>query len=144
LRALKGWFRWMARQNYLLHNPASEILLPRLENRLPKYILNAEEAETVLLVADIGTAEGLRDRAILETFYATGMRRMEVAGLKLYEIDQDRGALMICLGRGKKDRYISIGDRALAWIGKYTREVRPGLLTGADDGTVFLMDLGEP
>ena len=67
LRALKGWFRWMAWQNYLLHNPASEILLPRLENRLPKYILNAEEAETVLLVPNIATAEGLRDRAILET-----------------------------------------------------------------------------
>lgn len=144
LRSLKGWFRWLARQNYLLHNPASEIILPRLENRLPKYILNAEEAETVLQQPDIAVPEGLRDRAILETFYATGMRRMEVASLKIYDIDQERGALMIRQGKGKKDRYIPIGDRALAWLGKYTREARAGLLTGADDGTVFLTDLGEP
>lgn len=144
LRSLKGWFRWLARQNYLLHNPASEIILPRLENRLPKYILNAEEAETVLQQPDIAVPEGLRDRAILETFYATGMRRMEVASLKVYDIDHERGALMIRQGKGKKDRYIPIGGRALAWLGKYTRDARAGLLTGADDGTVFLTDLGEP
>ena len=53
LRALKGWFRWLARQNHLLHNPASELILPRLENRLPKYMLNAEEAEQVLQQPDI-------------------------------------------------------------------------------------------
>ena len=72
LRALKGWFRWLARQNHILHNPASELILPRLENRLPKYILTAEEAEQVLQQPDITNPEGLRDRAILETFYATG------------------------------------------------------------------------
>ena len=116
LRSLKGWFRWLARQNHLLHNPASEILLPRLENRLPKYILNAEEAETVLQQPDVAPAEGLRDRAILETFYSTGMRRLEVAKLKLYDIDHERGTVMIRQGKGKKDRYIPIGERALAWI----------------------------
>ena len=83
LRALKGWFRFLTRQNHILHNPASELLLPRLENRLPKYILSVEEAEAVLAGPDIATVEGLRDRAILETFYSTGMRRMEVANLKL-------------------------------------------------------------
>ncbi len=55
LRSVKGWFRWLARQNHLLHNPASELILPRLENRLPKYILNAEEAETVLQQPDMHT-----------------------------------------------------------------------------------------
>src|SRR5580692_12620067 len=63
LRFLKGWFRWLARQNYLLHNPASELLLPRLENRLPKHILNVEEAEAVLRQPDVTALEGLRDRA---------------------------------------------------------------------------------
>jgi integrase/recombinase XerD len=128
LRALKGWFRWMARQNYLLHNPASELLLPRLENRLPKYLLTAAEVEQVLQQPDIGAPEGLRDRAILETFYATGMRRMEVANLKLYDLDSDRGAVMIRQGKVKKDRYIPISDRAVLWIGKYVREARPALL----------------
>lgn len=143
LRALKGWFRWLTRQNYLLHNPASELILPRLENRLPKYVLTAEEAELVLLQPDVSTAEGLRDRAILETFYATAMRRMEVASLKLYDIDADRGTLMVRQGKGKKDRHIPIGERALAWIDKYLREGRSELLSASDDGTVFLSALGE-
>jgi integrase/recombinase XerD len=134
----------MARQNYILHNPASELMLPRLENRLPKYILTAEEAEQVLQQPDIGGPEGLRDRAILETFYSTGMRRIEVANLKLYDIDAERGAVMIRLGKGKKDRLIPIGERALAWITKYTRDARPQLLGGVEDGTVFLTELGEP
>jgi integrase/recombinase XerD len=142
LRFLKGWFRWLARQNYLLHNPASELLLPRLENRLPKYILSAEEAEQVLAQADIATPEGLRDRAILETFYATGMRRLEVVSLKLYDIDADRGTVMIRQGKGKKDRHIPIGERALAWLDKYIREARPELLVTSDDGTVFLSSQG--
>jgi integrase/recombinase XerD len=144
LRAIKGWFRWMARQNYILHNPASEIILPRLENRLPKYILTAEEAETVMQQPDMTTPVGLRDRAILETFYSTAMRRMEVANLKLYDIDAERGAVMIRLGKGKKDRFIPISERALAWINKYVREARPELLGSVEDGTVFLTNLGEP
>ena len=144
LRALKGWFRWLARQNYILHNPASELILPRLENRLPKYVLTAEEAEQVMQQPDITTPAGLRDRAILETFYATAMRRMEVANLKLYDIDADRGAMMIRQGKGKKDRYIPISARALTWIEKYIREARPALLGSVEDGTVFLTSLGEP
>ena len=144
LRALKGWFRWLARQNHMLHNPASELLLPRLENRLPKYILTAEEAEVVLQQPDLAHPEGLRDRAILEAFYATGMRRMEVANLKLYDIDTERGAVMIRQGKGKKDRYIPIGERALVWINKYIREARPELLGSVEDGTVFLTNLGQP
>jgi integrase/recombinase XerD len=144
LHAIKGFFRWLARRNYLLHNPASELELPHLENRLPKYVLSAEEAEKVLAVADITSAEGLRDRAMLETFYATGMRRMEVARLKLYDIDADRGTVMVRLGKGKKDRVIPISQRALAWIRKYLEDARPRLLAGSDDGTLFLTELGEP
>ena len=144
LRAIKGWFRWMARQNYLLHNPASELLLPRFEHRLPKYVLSADEAERVLSQPDTTNSSGLRDRAILETFYATGMRRMEVARLKLHDLDADRGTVMVRMGKGKKDRHIPIGERAQAWITKYVEQARPGLATGSDDGTVFLTDLGNP
>jgi integrase/recombinase XerD len=144
LRAIKGFFRWLARQNRILHNPASELLLPRLENRLPKYILNAEEAERVIQQPDTANVHGLRDRAILETFYSTGMRRMEVANLKLYDLDAERGTVMVRQGKGKKDRHIPIGERALAWIGKYIREARPELLTTAEDGTVFLTNEGRP
>ena len=143
LRALKGWFRWLARQNHILHNPASELLLPRLENRLPKHILSVEEAEAVLAGPDVSSVEGLRDRAILETFYSTGMRRMEVANLKVYDIDRERGTVMIRQGKGKKDRHIPIGERALSWIAKYMATARPELLAASDDGTVFLDAMGQ-
>jgi integrase/recombinase XerD len=69
---------------------------------------------------------------------------MEVANLKLYDIDADRGTLMVRQGKGKKDRHIPIGERALAWLDKYIREGRPELLGASDDGTVFLTHLGEP
>ena len=140
LRALKGWFRWLARQGYLLHNPASELILPRLENRLPKHVLSVEDMEAILRQPDVSTMEGLRDRAILETFYATGMRRMEVANLKLYDLDRERGSVMVRMGKGKKDRHIPISERALRWIAKYTVEARPSLVMAGDDGTVFLED----
>jgi integrase/recombinase XerD len=144
LQSIKSFFQWMARQNHLLHNPASEIVLPRMEHRLPKYVLNVREAEHIIQQPDVTQAEGLRDRAILETFYSTGMRRMELAHLKVYDLDTDRSTLMIRLGKGKKDRVIPIGERALAWIDKYLRESRPQLQTGFDDGTVFLTHMGVP
>ena len=68
---------------------------------------------------------GLRDRAILEVFYSTGMRRMELIRLKLYDLDLERGTLLIRQGKGKKDRYVPIGERAVAWLQKYLREARP-------------------
>jgi len=144
LRPLRGWFRWMARQNRILHNPASELLLPRLENRLPKHVLNVEEVETVLSGADVGDARGLRDRSLLELLYATGMRRMELAALKLYDVDQERGTVMVRQGKGRKDRHVPAGERALAWLRKYVADARPELVGGADDGTVFLNNLGAP
>ena len=144
LAALKGFFQWLARHNHLLHNPASELVLPRIEHRLPKYVLTASEANQVLQQPNLNQAGGLRDRAILETFYSTGMRRMELANLKLYDSDAERGTVMIRQGKGKKDRTIPIGEPALAWIAKYVEEVRPRLLTGAGDGTLFLNDMGVP
>lgn len=144
LTALKVFFQWLTRHNYLLHNPASELVAPRIGQRLPKYVLKADEAERVLGQPDIGQAEGLRDRAILETFYSTGMRRMELAQLKLHDPDAERGTVTIRQGKGKRDRVIPIGERALAWIAKYTAEARPRLLTGTGDGTLFVNDLGEP
>ncbi len=107
-------------------------------------MLSIDEIEQVLRQPDLNDAKGLRDRAILETFYSTGIRRMELANLKLYDIDADRGTVMIRQGKGKKDRHIPIGERAVAWINKYVNEARPQLVLGAEDGTVFLTHLGEP
>ena len=140
---IRAFFKWLTRANHILYNPASELELPRLERRLPKHILTVAEVETVLAVPDLLTPIGIRDRAILETLYSTGMRRMELIGLKLFDLDPERGTVMIRLGKGKKDRMIPIGARALAWIVKYRDDVRPELAAGADDGTLFLTTLGE-
>lgn len=140
---LRAFFKWLARHNHILYNPASELELPRLERRLPKHVLTIREAETVLAQPDLGTPTGIRDRAMLETLYSTGMRRMELLALHLHDMDADRGTVMIRQGKGKKDRMIPIGERALAWIAKYRDDVRPELASGGDDGTLFLSHLGE-
>ena len=92
---------------------------------------------------DIHDPIGLRDRAILEVLYSTGMRRMEVISLKLYDLDTDRGTILIRQGKGKKDRFVPVGDRAVAWLEKYVREARPQLSTEPDNGTLFLSHTGE-
>jgi len=140
---VRAWFKWLTKNNHILYNPASELELPRLERRLPKHVLTIREAETVLAVPNITDPLGLRDRAILETFYSTGIRRMEVINLKLYDMDVDRGTLMVRQGKGKKDRMVPIGARALAWIDKYLTEVRPRLIIDPNDTTLFLTHLGE-
>jgi len=124
-------------------NPASELELPRLEHRLPKHVLTASEAEAVLSQPDTNDALGVRDRAILETLYSTGMRRMEVVNLGLFDLDLERGTLMVRQGKGKKDRIVPIGERAAAWIEKYRADIRPQLVMEPDCGTLFLAADGE-
>jgi integrase/recombinase XerD len=142
LSAIRAWFKWLTQQHQLLYNPAADIELPRVEKRLPRHILSATEADQVMNVPDTQTALGIRDRAMLETLYSTGMRRMELIGLDIHSIDQERGTVMIRQGKGRKDRMIPIGDRALAWIEKYRDEVRPDLTLGHDEGTLFLTAQG--
>ena len=141
---IRVWFRWLARQHHILHNPASELELPRLEHRLPKSVLSVGEIEQVLAQPDIRDPLGLRDRALMETLYSTGMRRRELANLKVYDLDTERGTVTIRQGKGKKDRMIPIGERAAAWMEKYIREARPKLVVEPDDHTVFLSNAGEP
>ena len=116
---LRAFFKWLCRQNILLSNPASDLVLPRLEKRLPKHVLSMKEVETVLNVPDVTTSQGIRDRAILEVLYSTGIRRSELAHLQLYDLDTERGTLMVRLGKGKKDRMVPIGERAIAWVERY-------------------------
>lgn len=141
---LRMWFRWMTRRNHLLHNPASELELPKLGQPLPKNILSAQEVEQILQLCDVADSIGLRDRAIIEVLYSTGIRRGEIVALKLYDLSLDRGVLLVRQGKGKKDRYVPIGERAIAWLEKYIREARPQLAAEPDDMTVFLTAQGEP
>ena len=88
----------------------------------------AAVAAAVKACADIETLDGLRDRACLELFYATGIRRVELTNLHQSDLDRTRGTLHVRLGKGKKDRFVPIGERALAWVTKYEREARPAVL----------------
>jgi len=141
--AVRCWFKWMTKTGRLPSNPASDLDLLRVEHRLPKAILSVDEAERIMRVPDVESAIGLRDRAILETLYSTGMRRMEVVGLHQIDLDAERGTVTVRQGKGKKDRMIPIGERALAWIHAYCEHARPQLAFGDDDGTLFLTYRGE-
>lgn len=134
---VRVFFKWMARHHHILYNPASELEMPRGEKRLPT-VLTIQDVEIILNQTDVNDALGLRDRAILETLYSTGMRRSELAGLKVYDLELDKGIVRINQGKGRKDRYVPIGDRAMAWIDKYLLDVRPRLVQEPDDGTLFL------
>ena len=140
---IRGYFKWLTRQNVLLSNPASELELPRLERRLPRYVLTASEAEQVLCQPRLSELMGLRDRAILEVLYSTGIRRMEVLNLSVFDVDAERGTLLVRQGKGKKDRMVPIGERAILWLEKYQSDVRPQLVVPPDEGTLFLTNLGE-
>ena len=144
LLPVRAFFKWAVRNDHLASNPASELELPRVEHRLPKPALTIGEAEQVLAVPDVMTTAGLRDRAIIETFYGTGIRRAELAHLNLRDLDVERRTLTVRQGKGRKDRMIPIGQRALAWIDRYLTEVRPRLAGADDDGTVFLTVDGTP
>ena len=87
LVAVKGFFKWATREGHLLSNPASELEMPRLHRRLPRHILSVEEVERLLAQTALHGELGIRDRAIIETLYSTGMRRSELARLSLYDVD---------------------------------------------------------
>ena len=138
LLAVAGFCRWLAREKLVLYNPAAELELPKAGRRLPHTILTSAEVERVLAVPDVRSPLGLRDRAIMETFYSTGIRRFELIGLEVQDVDFQRGVLLVRQGKGKKDRVVPIGERALAWVRKYLDEVRPSLATSLSDRTLFL------
>lgn len=144
LSHVKAWYKWLARENRVLFNPASELDLPKLGRSLPKAILTAAEAEQVLAQPDLHDPHGIRDRAILEVFYSTGIRRRELAGLQLFDIDVDRQTVMVRQGKNKKDRLLPIGQRALQWIAYYLVHARPELLASAHSHTLFLSNVGGP
>lgn len=139
LSAVRAFFKWMAKKHYILFNPAAELELPKLKVSLPKEILSIAEAEQVLSQPNVHEVKGIRDRAILEVFYSTGIRRMELKKLRTRDVDFEKGTLMVREGKGGKDRMIPIGDRALAWIKKYLQEVRCDLVYEQTDcGYLFL------
>ena len=144
LAPLKTFFTWLAKQGLILSNPAIELELPKKERHLPKHVLSIDEVERVLAQVDVNTPMGIRNRAMLETLYSTGIRRAELTNLQLYDVDEGRGIVQVRQGKGKKDRFIPIGDRALGWINKYIREVRATHAKEQSTGPLFVSYRGGP
>jgi len=141
--ALRDFFRWLCRQDYILSNPASELEMPRAPKRLPEEPLSVAQVEAVLNVPKISDGLGVRDRAILELFYSTGIRRSELASLCCDDVNFERQTLQVREGKGKKDRVVPVGSRALQWLERYVETVRPELIVSSREGALFLSCYGE-
>ncbi|MGB4875895.1 MAG: site-specific tyrosine recombinase XerC [Candidatus Competibacter sp.] len=142
LTPLQGFFKWLVRERRILYNPAAELILPKKPKQLPHTLLSVEDIEAVFAQPDLSTAEGLRDRAMLEVFYATGIRRLELANLDLSDVDARHVTLLIRAGKGQQDRFVPLGPRALAWIARYRQESRPCLQHDPHEPALFLTDQG--
>ena len=141
---LRGYFRWLTRQGEIPANPAADMELPRKLKRLPRVVLTELEAERVMAAVDGSSIIGMRDRAMLELLYATGMRRTEIARLQVGDVEPERGVVLIREGKGGKDRLLPIGERALYWLTQYLEQARPQIAWNADDKTLFLGREGKP
>lgn len=142
---LRGFFLWLTKRGIMPHNPASTIQLPRKPHRLPAGVLSLEEVEQVIAQAPLDTPSGLRDRAMMEVLFSTGIRRQELLGLRLVDLDLESGSLWIRMGKGGKHRRVPIGSRAMTWLEKYLQEGRVFQVRGAlDEGRMFLNYQGKP
>lgn len=141
---LRGYFKWLTRTGQIPANPAADLELPRKLKRLPRAVLTAGEVERVMAAVQLDTPVGLRDRAMLEVLYATGMRRMEIARLELGDVDAERCVVLIREGKGGKDRLIPLGERALHWLREYLDHAREEIAWNQDDKTLFLGNEGMP
>lgn len=142
LVSVSTFLSWAYQHHHLLHNPASAIDLPKIPRRLPRNILTYPQVEQLLTQPNLNTANGIRDRAILETFYSTGARRAELARLQIVNVNFAEGAVKVT-GKGQKDRVVPIGERALFWIGEYLK-VRPLFAPLPEEQTLFVNKYGQP
>lgn len=141
---LSHFFSWLRREHRIVANPAADLLMPRPERRLPEATLSAEEMTAVLRAPDVSKPLGLRDRAVLEVFYSCGLRRAELISLWVRDVDFERRTVFVRHGKGAKDRYVPIGERALFWTRLYAEIVRPGFVSDQYPDHLFLSSCGTP
>jgi integrase/recombinase XerD len=138
------FFTWLRRSGRLAVNPASDLLMPKPDRRLPEATLTRSEMSLLLAMPDLSRPLGLRDRAVLEVFYSCALRRAELIALTVRDVDFDRGTVFVRSGKGAKDRYVPIGERALFWLRLYLNLVRPTFLTAEHPDRLFLSSVGTP
>jgi integrase/recombinase XerD len=138
LLALRAWAKWLMQNGHVKEDLSQSLLLPRLPKRKLAVVLTEAEVGLLLEQPNAETAVGLRDRAILETLYSTAMRASELRGLNLHDVDGGRKLIHIRSGKGAKDRLSPISTRAIGWVERYCREVRPVFLTRDRELALFV------
>ena len=117
LVTVRNLYKFLILDGHIHHDPTVNVETPRAWQTLPKF-LTREEVERLLETPDVGTDEGLRDRAMTELLYASGLRVSEMVSLKLSDVDLDAG-LVTCLGKGSKERRVPVGRSAIEWVRRY-------------------------
>jgi len=140
--SLKRFYLFAVREGLRRDDPAVDLDSPKLPRSLPKS-LSEEEVEALLEAPDDSTAQGLRDRAMLETLYASGLRVSELVGLKSVQVSLDMNVVRV-LGKGSKERLTPLGEEAAAWIARYQREARPQILAGRKSDALFVTARAAP
>ena len=123
---IRGFYRYLVLAGHRQDNPAGDLQSPRAWKTLPKF-LSMEEVDRLLQSPDTTQPRGLRDRALIELLYATGLRVSEMVGLRQQDVNLESGYLT-CTGKGRKQRLVPVGDEAAAWLTRYLTEARPALL----------------
>lgn len=141
LSAVKRFFTFLDRKSIILYNPAEHIRLPRVQ-RLPRFVPTAKQIERLLQMPPIGSALGLRDRAILETFYGTGVRMGECRALNVDDIALQKQTLLVRSGKGRKDRMLPLPRATLEALELYIRDGRADLLHDPKQRALFVTRLG--
>ena len=129
LSIIRSFFLWLNRTGHLLHNPAERLTFPNKEHSLP-HVLNESDIVRLIQTPDTTTTLGLRDRALLELLYATGIRHSEAHKLDLYDVDTAAQQLTVRLGKGQRDRVVPLTETAAYWLTRYVTVARPGLAAG--------------
>ena len=140
--ALRRFFQFALREGLRGDDPTAALESPKVPRSLPKSLSEAQ-VEALLGAPDEATAHGLRDRAMLETLYASGLRVSELVGLKVQQVSLDMGVVRV-LGKGAKERLTPLGEEAVAWIDRYQREARAALLAGRKSDALFVTARGGP
>lgn len=135
LSTFRRFYRYLAREGLIEADPTALIESPRLGRPLPK-LLTEEQVERLLEAPDVSTALGLRDRAMLETLYATGLRVSELVGLTLSQLGMQQGIVRV-VGKGNKERLVPLGEEAIGWLDRYLRESRAELVHGRASDALF-------
>ena len=140
ISTLRRFYRHLLARGQIIADPTLKIAMPAKPSRLPK-VLSEKQVEALLGVPQTDTPLGLRDRAMLETLYATGLRVSELVGLKLHEVNFDMGVVRV-FGKGSKERLVPLGEEAIDWMRDYLAEARPALLNGQQSDDLFVTKRG--